>query len=69
MDGHCLFAVSSGEEKQIRRHLAEVVGMLGPPPRDLVQRIRKRRDLFLEDGKSCLPARVCVVYFADGAVK
>jgi hypothetical protein len=49
------FEVSENEYKEIRRHLAEVVGMLGPPPRDLVQRIRKRRDLFLEDGKSSCP--------------
>lgn len=69
MDGHCLFAISSGEDEQIRRHLAEVVSMLGPPPRDLVQRIREWRDLFLEDGKSCLSVRVCEVYFADGPAK
>ncbi|POR38337.1 Uncharacterized protein TPAR_01454 [Tolypocladium paradoxum] len=34
-----------------RAHLAEVVGMLGPPPLDLLQRGRRSTEFFTEDGK------------------
>ncbi|KAK0751373.1 hypothetical protein B0T18DRAFT_485975 [Schizothecium vesticola] len=49
VEGHNLFEVSDNKDKEIQRHLAEVVGMLGPPPRDRVQRIK--RDVFLKDGE------------------
>ncbi|KAK1827511.1 CMGC protein kinase [Podospora conica] len=48
VDRHFLF--DTCREEEIERHLAEIVRMLGPPPRDLVQRIKRRKKLFAEDG-------------------
>ena len=36
-----------------RAHLAEVVAKLGPPPLDLLQRGKRSREFFTEDGVFC----------------
>lgn len=36
-----------------RAHLAEVVGLLGPPPLDLLARGVRSNEFFAEDGQSC----------------
>lgn len=40
------------EKKYLTRaHLAELVGMLGPPPLDLLRRGTRSSEFFAEDGK------------------
>ncbi|KAL3451850.1 kinase-like domain-containing protein [Aspergillus insuetus] len=34
-----------------RAHLAEMIGILGPPPMDLISRVTRRYEFFTEDGK------------------
>ncbi|KAM3540022.1 hypothetical protein ARSEF1564_007048 [Beauveria bassiana] len=41
----------SGEGYLTRAHLAEVIGMLGPPPLDLLQRGARSSEFFTEDGQ------------------
>lgn len=69
MEGQNFFEVSDNEDKEIRRYLAEVVGMLGPPPRDLVQRMKKRKEVFLEDSTPSCPHAISVVRVTDGAAE
>lgn len=48
-----------GEGYSTKAHLAEVIGLLGPPPLDLVKRGRRSSEFFDEDGKSpCTAAPV-----------
>jgi hypothetical protein len=39
-----------GEDYSTRAHLAEVIGMLGPPPLDLIQRGARSSEFFDKDG-------------------
>jgi hypothetical protein len=39
-----------GKGYSTRAHLAEVVGMLGPPPLDLLKRGKRSQEFFTEDG-------------------
>lgn len=41
----------SGKGYTTRAHLAELVGMLGPPPLDLLRRGIRSSEFFAEDGK------------------
>jgi hypothetical protein len=41
----------SGKGYTTRAHLAEVVGMLGPPPLDLVRRGVRSSEFFADDGE------------------
>lgn len=43
----------SGEGYTTRAHLAEVVGLLGPPPLDLLKRGVRSKEFFSEDGMFC----------------
>lgn len=43
-----------GKGYSTRAHLAEVVGMLGPPPLDLLERGKRSQEFFTEDG-TCYP--------------
>lgn len=38
-------------EYKTRAHLVEVIGMLGPPPLDLLQRGKRRNEFFTPDGE------------------
>ena len=40
------------QDYSTRAHLAEVIGLLGPPPLDLLGRGQRSREFFAEDGKS-----------------
>lgn len=40
-----------GKGYSTRAHLAEVIGMLGPPPTDLLRRGIRSHEFFTEDGK------------------
>lgn len=39
-----------GKGYPTRAHLAEVIGMLGPPPSDMLERGKRSREFFAEDG-------------------
>jgi hypothetical protein len=41
----------NGQEYTTRAHLAEVVGLLGPPPLDLLKRGVRSKEFFSEDGR------------------
>lgn len=50
--GHLFYGKDpSGEGYMTRAHLAEVVGLLGPPPLDLLKRGVRSKEFFSEDGK------------------
>ena len=58
--GHLFYGKDpSGEGYMTRAHLAEVVGLLGPPPLDLLKRGVRSKEFFSEDGK---------FYFATGFI-
>jgi hypothetical protein len=42
----------NGKGYSTRAHLAEVIGMLGPPPIDLLQRGVRSKEFFTEDGNT-----------------
>ncbi|KAI3112896.1 hypothetical protein CBS147333_3404 [Penicillium roqueforti] len=46
-----------GKGYSTRAHLAEVMGVLGPPPLDMLQRGKRSHEFFTEDGKHPFPAR------------
>lgn len=60
-----------GKGYSTRAHLAEVIGMLGPPPVDLLERGKRSREFFTEDGSmnffalwACLLSRKkCILIF------
>lgn len=45
----------SGEGYMTRAHLAEVIGLLGPPPLYLLERGVRSKEFFAEDGRSRSP--------------
>ncbi|OQE10811.1 hypothetical protein PENVUL_c003G02530 [Penicillium vulpinum] len=45
-----------GKGYSTRMHLAEVIGILGPPPLDFLKRGERARDFFTKDGMKCLMA-------------
>ncbi|OAA37905.1 protein kinase domain protein [Metarhizium rileyi] len=52
--GHLFHGLDPSPEKgcyTTRAHLAEVIGLLGPPPLDLLQRGTRSREFFSEDGQ------------------
>jgi serine/threonine protein kinase len=51
-EGRFLFRGKDPVTKQYstRAHLAEIIGLLGPPPLDLLQRGPRSREFFAEDG-------------------
>lgn len=49
-----------GKGYSTRAHLAEVVGILGPPPLNLLKRGKRSQEFFAEDGKrSLLTSKSC----------
>lgn len=40
-----------GKGYSTRAHLAEVIGILGPPPSDMLKRGMRSHEFFAEDGK------------------
>lgn len=40
-----------GKGYSTRAHLAEVIGMLGPPPLSLVKKGKRSAEIFTEDGE------------------
>lgn len=50
--GHLFYGEDpTGEGYTTRAHLAEVVGLLGPPPLDLLERGVRSQEFFSEDGE------------------
>lgn len=47
-----------GKGYSTRAHLAEVMGCLGPPPLDLIQRGKRSPEFFTDDGKYYLLAGI-----------
>ena len=43
-----------GKGYSTRAHLAEVMGLLGPPPLDMLKRGKRSHEFFLDDGKHYL---------------
>lgn len=41
----------SGQGYRTKTHLAEIIGLLGMPPKDLLQRGKKTSEFFSEDGE------------------
>lgn len=52
-----------GKGYSTRAHLAEVMGILGPPPLDMLQRGKRSNELFSTDGKSSTyhPLAKCIL--------
>ena len=42
-----------GKGYSTRAHLAEAMGVLGPPPLDMLQRGKRSHEFFTDDGKYC----------------
>jgi hypothetical protein len=56
-----------GKGYATRAHLAEVIGMLGPPPLDLLRRGPRSSEFFAEDGKPSL-CPLAIARFTDSHV-
>ncbi|PWY74149.1 protein kinase [Aspergillus eucalypticola CBS 122712] len=52
-EGKHMFNGNDPDEKgySTRAHLAEVIGLIGPPPLDMLEREKRSHDFFTEDGK------------------
>ena len=48
-----------GKGYSTRAHLAEVMGILGPPPMDMLQHGKRRHEFFTSDGKYRLSNALC----------
>lgn len=64
-EGRQLFYGSDPDDQDYstRAHLAEVIGLLGPPPLDLLKRGRRSREFFAEDGKIDACSIISIVFF------
>ena len=59
----------NGKGYSTRAHLAEVMGVLGPPPLDMPQRGKRSHEFFTEDGKYPFPARHFAKAYEDDVAK
>jgi hypothetical protein len=65
--GHLFYSQDpSGQGYTTRAHLAEVVGLLGPPPLDLLERGVRSKEFFSEDGEE--PHAVLFTNWANGHI-
>ncbi|KAJ5843398.1 uncharacterized protein N7525_001139 [Penicillium rubens] len=55
----------NGKGYSTRMHLAEVIGMLGPPPSDLLKRAGRSDEFFTKYGMRCLTTKIILLYRSD----
>lgn len=57
----------NGKGYSTRMHLAEVIGILGPPPLDLLKRGERSHEFFTTDGMSCFMAKTHSKFYCSDA--
>lgn len=55
-DKHLFYGIDPTEKRYLTRaHLAELVAMLGPPPKDMLERGARSKEFFDGEGETALP--------------
>jgi hypothetical protein len=57
-----------GKGYSTRMHLAEVIGMLGHPPSDLLKRAGRSDEFFTKYGMRCLMTKIIRLYRSDAGI-